>query len=111
MRMLRRAPQGAPPKAPQRASQTPARPARPSRPAKSTGAPRSPLAIGSRLTEGLGQFLYDTRAELKKVVWPTWEQAVNLTALVIAVSVAVAAFVGGIDALLQRFFQMLLGGA
>jgi len=49
--------------------------------------------------------------ELRKVVWPTREQAVNLTALVIAVSVAVAAFIGVVDIVVQKFFVVLLGGA
>jgi preprotein translocase subunit SecE len=62
------------------------------------------------LTEGVSNFLYDTRTELRKVVWPTRDQALNLTALVIGVSVAVAAFVGVVDVLLQKFFQMLAGG-
>jgi preprotein translocase subunit SecE len=62
------------------------------------------------LLDGVREFVYDTRTELKKVVWPTREQAVNLTGLVIAVSVAVAAFIGVADLVLQRFFQMLVGG-
>lgn len=70
-----------------------------------------PVEVGKRFTEGISQFVYDTRTELRKVVWPTREQTVNLTGLVIAVSLAVAAFVGGIDFVAQRFFQILLGGA
>jgi preprotein translocase subunit SecE len=47
---------------------------------------------------------------LKKVVWPTREQTINLTGLVIAVAVAVAAFVGAIDAILQKIVQVVAGG-
>ena len=39
------------------------------------------------------------------------KQAVNLTGLVIAVSIAVAAFIGIVDAILQKLFQLVLGGA
>ena len=110
--MLRRAPQGTPPKSGQKAAQPPARSARNSR---SPRAPASPLAAGQsfgrQFTEGIGKFIFDTRAELKKVVWPTREQATNLTVLVIGVSIAVGAFIGGVDALLQRVFQLIIGGA
>jgi preprotein translocase subunit SecE len=87
----------------------PPAPARPVRQAKSAPA-FSPTSIGRGLVDGVREFVYDTRTELKKVVWPTREQTINLTGLVIAVSVAVAAFVGAIDLVFQRFFQMLVGG-
>lgn len=95
MKMLRRAPPA------------PVRSVRPARAARSTG----PTGVGKRLVEGLKQFVYDTRTELKKVVWPTREQIINLTGLVIAVSAAVAGFIGAIDFLVQKFFQLILGGA
>ncbi|MGH2458477.1 MAG: preprotein translocase subunit SecE [Chloroflexota bacterium] len=71
----------------------------------------SPTQIGKNFLDGIRQFFYDTKVELRKVVWPTREQAVNLTALVIAVSVAVAAFIGVVDIVVQKFFVVLLGGA
>ena len=100
MRMLRRSPPPTP---------VATRPVRQTRPPKNQRPAVTPTAVGQRLTGGMGQFLYDTRSELKKVVWPTREQAVNLTALVIAVSAAVAAFIGLVDLALARFFQMLVG--
>jgi preprotein translocase subunit SecE len=66
--------------------------------------------VGKGLVEGVQTFLFDTRSELKKVVWPTREQAINLTGLVIGVAIAVAAFIGVCDLLLQKFFQLLAGG-
>lgn len=42
----------------------------------------------------IGQYFRDTVAELKQVKWPTQNQAMVYTALVIAVVVVVAAFVG-----------------
>src|SRR5579884_159282 len=112
MRMLRRAPQGTPPKSGQKAAQPPARSARPSRTSRASGSPLAAgRSFGRHFTEGFRKFIFDTRAELKKVVWPTREQAMNLTALVIGVSIAVGAFIGGVDALLQRLFQLIIGGA
>lgn len=43
------------------------------------------------------QFLVEAKAEMLKVNWPTRKQTANYTMLVIAVSIAVAAFLGGLD--------------
>jgi preprotein translocase SecE subunit len=59
---------------------------------------------------GLGQFLIDVRAELRKVVWPTPEQLTRLTALVIAMSVAMGFLLGGVDYLFTEFFRIAVGG-
>ncbi len=49
-------------------------------------------------------FLKETRAELRKVVWPTREETTRYTLLVVVISAAVAAFLGGLD----YVFQFLL---
>jgi preprotein translocase subunit SecE len=55
------------------------------------------------------RFIRETRSELKKVTWPTREQTTRLTTIVIAVSVAVGAMIGGVDFVFQQFFSLLLG--
>ncbi|OGH15630.1 MAG: preprotein translocase subunit SecE [Candidatus Levybacteria bacterium RIFCSPHIGHO2_02_FULL_37_10] len=42
-------------------------------------------------------FLRETRDELKKVVWPTRPEIIRLTFVVIAVSLIVGIFLGGLD--------------
>jgi preprotein translocase subunit SecE len=42
-------------------------------------------------------YLKDTLAELKHVSWPTHKQAVVYSALVIAISILVALFIGAFD--------------
>lgn len=58
-------------------------------------------ALRAFLTSGMfNQFLdylAGVRAELKEVKWPTTGQAVGYTAIVIAISLAVALLVGGLD--------------
>lgn len=54
------------------------------------------------------QFYRETAAELRKVVWPTREQAQNLTVIVLIVVVAMALFLGAIDAVLTRILAFLL---
>ncbi len=43
------------------------------------------------------QFLKDARAELEKVNWPTKEKTMQYTLIVIGISLATAAFLGGLD--------------
>ena len=52
-------------------------------------------------------FLKEVRLEMKKVNWPTRQQTIRYTLIVIGASVAVAAFLGTLDflftALLKKF--------
>jgi preprotein translocase subunit SecE len=54
-------------------------------------------------------FVRDVRSELRKVAWPNQRETVNLTAVVIAFSVIVGLFLGGIDFVFQELFRFLLG--
>lgn len=55
----------------------------------------------------LVNFVKEAKIELKKVSWPTRQQTVRYTLAVILMSLAVAAFLGGLDAvftyLLNKF--------
>ena len=42
-------------------------------------------------------FLKEVRIELKRVTWPTRQQTIKYTFIVIGLSLAVAAFLGGLD--------------
>ena len=52
--------------------------------------------------------LREVRAELRKVVWPTRQEATNLTMVVIGVSVAVGVFLGLVDFTFAQMFHLLL---
>ena len=56
----------------------------------------------------LVQYLRETRAELGKVVWPTREEVVNLTAIVVITIVVMSIFFGTVDYLLTQLFRLLL---
>ncbi len=45
----------------------------------------------------IGEFLKDVRSELKKVSWPSRQETVKLTGVVILISVILAAFLGLLD--------------
>lgn len=50
----------------------------------------------------------ETYAELRKVVWPTRDEAVKLTTIVVITIIAMSLFFGGIDFILTRLVQLLL---
>lgn len=53
-------------------------------------------------------FYRETTAELRKVVWPTRDEAVRLTVIVIVVLFAMSAFLGAIDAVLTQLVRIIL---
>ena len=56
----------------------------------------------------LRNYLTEAWAELKKVAWPTRSTVINLTLIVIAVSVAVGAYIAIIDTALHALLQQIL---
>jgi preprotein translocase subunit SecE len=55
------------------------------------------------------RYLRETRAELSKVSWPTRQDAINLTAVVLATVVASSLVLGAFDLLFERLFKFVLG--
>ena len=57
---------------------------------------------------GIVRYFRETRAELKKTTWPTQKEALNLTYIVLGVTVAFALFLGILDWVFSRIFQLFL---
>lgn len=53
-------------------------------------------------------FLREVRDELKKVVWPTKEEVIRLTGVVVLVSLFVGLFLGGTDFILTKLFELII---
>ncbi len=53
-------------------------------------------------------FLLEVKVELEKVVWPTRAQTIRLTMLVVAITIIVGFFIGGIDYLLTYLTGLLI---
>lgn len=53
-------------------------------------------------------FLKEVQDELKKVVWPTREETIRLTGVVILVSVFVGLFLGGADLILTKLIELVV---
>ncbi len=56
----------------------------------------------------LARFWRETLAELRKVVWPTREQAINLTIIVVVTVIAMSTFLGVIDFFLTQAVRLIL---
>lgn len=56
----------------------------------------------------LGNYLHDTKIEMKHVSWPTHRQATIYTLLVIGISTAVAIFVGAADYLFTGLLDFIV---
>ncbi len=56
----------------------------------------------------LARFWRETLAELRKVVWPTRDQAVNLTIIVVLTVLAMSAFLGVIDLMLTNLVRLII---
>ena len=55
-----------------------------------------------------GAFLIQVRQELKKVTWPTRAEVVQMTTLVIIVSLAVGIYIGVIDVALTKAIETVV---
>mgnify|MGYP001042178950 CR=1 FL=1 len=53
-------------------------------------------------------YLKEVRAEMNKVAWPTRQQAIKLTLVVVGVTVTAAIFVGGLDYVFAKLITLLL---
>jgi len=58
---------------------------------------------------GITRFYRETVGELRKVTWPTRQEAIGLTGIVIAVTFGMSAFLGTVDYLFSRMFAMIIG--
>ncbi len=55
------------------------------------------------------QFFKDSYAELKKVVWPTREQVINSTQVVLVSLAIIALALGAMDAVFAQAVLLILG--
>ena len=53
------------------------------------------------------KFIQEVVSELKKVTWPSRQETIKLTLVVLTVSTAIGLFVGGLDILLVNISQMI----
>ena len=54
------------------------------------------------------EFVREVMAEFRKVIWPSRQELINSTVVVITVTVVVAVFLGGVDVALARIVERIL---
>jgi preprotein translocase subunit SecE len=67
------------------------------------------FSIGVEMFEKIKSFLSETRAEMRKVTWPTRDELIESTKIVIIATFVITLFVGFIDQLLTIIIRRLLG--
>ncbi len=68
---------------------------------------RKSSGLSSKMPNIIG-FFKEVKEELLKVTWPTREQTIRYTVLVILVAVVVGVFLGGLDYLLTSLTAFLI---
>jgi preprotein translocase SecE subunit len=53
-------------------------------------------------------FMQEVISELRKSVWPSKEEVARLTAVVIALAIAIGFFLGGLDRLFNELFTRVI---
>jgi preprotein translocase subunit SecE len=61
------------------------------------------------MIQKIKKFLVDVRTEFKKVTWPTRDQTIKQTGVVLVVVAIVAVFLGVVDIGLSELFKLFIG--
>ena len=56
----------------------------------------------------LGEYIKETRAELKHVTWPTQRQATAFTLIVIVISIITALYLGAFDYIFAQLLKLII---
>ncbi|MCK8816221.1 preprotein translocase subunit SecE [Natroniella sulfidigena] len=59
-------------------------------------------------TEKLKKFLREVKAELRKVNWPSKQELVSYTMVVIATVILISIFIGGVDLLFSSLIRPII---
>ena len=62
----------------------------------------------ARARDGVVNFYRETVGELRKVVWPTWLEARNLTGIVLAVIFVMAVVLGSFDWIFAQLVRLIV---
>jgi preprotein translocase subunit SecE len=71
---------------------------------------RRDMNIFQRFGNTVQRFFSDTINELKRVSWPSRQEAIRLTEIVLVVIFLMAVILGGLDWVYSKIFGLILGG-
>ena len=61
-----------------------------------------------KFSKGFTKFYKDVKGEIKKIVWPTRQQMINNTIIVVSSVIVVGLFVVGLDAFFAYLFDIIV---
>ena len=67
------------------------------------------MAERAKKQNAIQRYFSETSGELRKVSWPTWAEAKQLTILVIIVMIVMGIFLGLVDLLANHLLNLALG--
>jgi preprotein translocase subunit SecE len=70
---------------------------------------RHDMNVFQRFWFKIQKFFQETIGELRKVSWPSRQEAIRLTQIVLIVIFVMAAFLGGLDWIYAKIFGLILG--
>jgi preprotein translocase subunit SecE len=71
--------------------------------------PRDFARKGAKSNNAIIRYFQDTAEELRKVSWPTREQAIRLTLIVLATTAVATLFLGLLDEIFRALSALLVG--
>jgi len=71
-------------------------------------AARQDMNFFQRTWYKIRKFIAETIGELRKVSWPSRQEAIRLTEIVIIVIIVMAIILGGLDYIYTKFFALIL---
>lgn len=70
----------------------------------------SVAAVTPKEDNAVVKYFKETRAELRKVTWPTRDETKNLTIIIVSVTVAMSLFLGLLDYIFQQVAAGVIAG-
>lgn len=67
------------------------------------------LAYATAVGRGIWRFAFDSRVEVRKMVWPTRQETVQTTLVVVLLIVVISLFLWGVDSLLAWIVRGVVG--
>ena len=69
----------------------------------------SKAATAKKKENAIVRYLRETRAEVRKVTWPTRDEAINLTTIVLVVTVAMSILLWALDNIFTIVVGLIVG--
>ena len=71
--------------------------------------PKAEKSVVRKQPNRIQRFFRESVGELRKVNWPTWQEAKNLTIIVLIVTFSMSAILGLLDLIFTKLFALIIG--